>query len=238
MKPQEHLCIALDTSHEPHALELVRSLKRFAHIFKIGLQLYSSVGPSIIETVTQEGVSVFLDLKLNDIPNTVAGATEALLKYHPSFLTVHALAGENAIRAAVDATKTSPTPPKIIAVTLLTSMDERTLNRLGIHTPPEELVLKLAESAVSAGANGIVASPKEASKLRRLLPDDALIVTPGIRMEQVADDQKRVATPEEALHAGADILVVGRPITASADPQASAEKVLARIQATLEGNRR
>lgn len=238
MRPQEHLCIALDTSDAEGALRLTHSLKRFATMFKVGLQLYSSVGPSIVETIREEGVSVFLDLKLNDIPNTVRKATEALLEFRPSFLTVHALAGEDAVRAAVDAVKASSSSSKIIAVTLLTSMDEHTLNRMSVPTPPEELIFRLAEMAVSAGADGVVASPKEAGMLRGLLPGETLIVTPGIRTGRDSDDQRRVATPEEALRAGADILVVGRPIVAAVDPEAAAERLLARMEAALEGNGR
>lgn len=233
MLPEDYLCIALDTSDAEEALRLVDSLKDLANTFKVGLQLYSSVGPSVIESIRERGVSVFLDLKLNDIPNTVAAATEVLSKYGVSFLTVHALAGEDAVRAAVDAAKTSPDPPKVIAVTLLTSLSEESLSKLGMMGSVDDIAVRLAETSIAVGADGVVSSGREIKTIKRVLPEDRLIITPGIRIGRIRDDQKRTVTPFEAVHAGADMLIVGRPITASPEPAVTAKEILLQIESAL-----
>jgi orotidine-5'-phosphate decarboxylase len=230
MDARSFLCIALDVDTRKDALRLVRLLKDFSSRFKVGLQLFSSVGPSIIEKLCESGVSVFVDLKLNDIPNTVKGAVSALSNHGASLITVHSLAGKEVIRMAKEtALKFSP-PPSIIAVTLLTSLDRKALAEMGIEKEPNDFVVSLAEAAVEAGADGVVASAQETGLLRRILPRNTLIITPGIRLAHTIDDQKRVTTPQSAIKAGADILVVGRPIIEAENPRFAAKQFISEIE--------
>jgi orotidine-5'-phosphate decarboxylase len=195
---------------------------------KIGLELYLRYGPDAVASIRgASGVQVFLDLKLHDIPATVAGAARAVARLRPSLLTVHAAAGPAAISAAAEAAPAT----KVVAVTVLTSLGEDDLERIGLHGPIGDAVRRLAALAVSAGARGLVCSPREVTEVRAEVGPDITLITPGVRPAGAdAHDQARVATPEEALRAGADLLVVGRPITAAADPGAAAAALAASLR--------
>ena len=195
---------------------------------KVGLELYLRYGPQAVASVRgASGVQVFLDLKLHDIPATVAGAAKAVARLRPALLTVHAAAGPAAIRAAAAAAPDA----RIVAVTVLTSLGEADLGRIGLAGPVSDAVRRLAALAVEAGARGLVCSPQEVAALRAEVGDDILLITPGVRPAGAAiDDQARVATPVEALRSGADLLVIGRPITGAADPGAAAAAIAASLR--------
>lgn len=195
---------------------------------KIGLELYLRYGPEAVASIRgASGVMVFLDLKLHDIPATVAGAARAVARLRPDLLTVHAAGGPAMVRAAADAAPGA----KIIAVTVVTSLDSADLDRIGLAGPVPDAVRRLAALAVEAGAHGVVCSPREVAEVRAEVGPDILLVTPGIRPAGAdVHDQARVATPEDALRAGADLLVVGRPITAAADPGAAAAAMAASVR--------
>jgi orotidine-5'-phosphate decarboxylase len=197
---------------------------------KVGLELYLKYGPDVVATVRGANrVQVFLDLKLHDIPATVAGATRAVARLRPAFLTVHAAGGQAMIRAAVDAAENI----SIAAVTVLTSLKEADLGAVGLAGPASDAVRRLAALAVDAGAQAVVCSPQEAAAVRAEVGPDITLITPGVRPRGVAAmDQARVATPEEALAAGADLLVIGRPITGVADPGAAAAGIAAALRRT------
>jgi orotidine-5'-phosphate decarboxylase len=195
---------------------------------KIGLELYLRYGPETVTAIRgASGVQVFLDLKLHDIPATVAGAARAVARLRPGILTVHAAAGPAAIRAAVQAAPGT----KIAAVTVLTSLGDDDLAGIGMAGPVRDAVRRLAVLAVAAGATGLVCSPREVASLRAEVGPGITLITPGIRAAgSDAQDQARVATPEEALSAGADLLVIGRPITGAPDPGAAAAAVGASLR--------
>ena len=195
---------------------------------KIGLELYLRYGPEVVASVRgASGVQIFLDLKLHDIPATVAAAARAVARLRPAFLTVHAAAGTAAIRAAADAAPGA----RVVAVTVLTSLGEADLQRIGLSGPANDAVRRLATLAVEAGARGLVCSPQEVAAVRAEVGDDILLVTPGVRPAGTdVNDQARVATPEEAMRAGADLLVIGRPITGAADPGAAAAAIAASLR--------
>jgi orotidine-5'-phosphate decarboxylase len=221
------LIVALDLPNAAAALACVDQLAGSVTWFKVGLELYLASGDSIVRELKQRGHSVFLDLKLHDIPNTVAGAIRSLARLEPDLLTVHAAGGRAMLTAASEAVRSLPRAPRLLAVTVLTSVDAATLTEIGVPGPPVEQVLRLARLANECGIDGMVCSPDEAAALRSALPK-ALLVTPGIRPSGAeAGDQKRFATPQYALAAGASMLVVGRPITAAADPKTAAEAILA-----------
>jgi orotidine-5'-phosphate decarboxylase len=225
VRPEERIFVALDTGDRERALDLARRLEGRVGGFKVGLEAFVALGPSIVREIAAQGLPVFLDLKLHDIPNTVAGAAAAASRLGASFLTVHALGGAEMIRRAVDAFPDAC----ILAVTILTSHDEESLSRLGIAGPPSEAVARLAAIAREAGAGGLVCSPLEIAQARRAHPAGTLVV-PGIRPAGSApDDQARVATPAAAIRAGATRLVIGRPITGAADPAAAAEEIAREI---------
>jgi orotidine-5'-phosphate decarboxylase len=212
-------------------MALVHRLENLVQWFKIGLELYLAEGNSIVERVRDLGYSVFLDLKLHDIPNTVAGAVRSVAKTGTDMLTVHAAGGPAMLAAAQEAAVAVSSGPKLLAVTVLTSMDAAQLAATGVSSPPREQVSRLSEVAYAAGIRGFVASAEESSLLRSAHPDATLVI-PGIRPAGAAvGDQKRVATPASAIAAGADYLVVGRPITQAADPAAAAQAILAEIAA-------
>jgi orotidine-5'-phosphate decarboxylase len=201
------------------------------------MELYYAAGNPIIERLRERGFEVFLDLKLHDIPNTVAGAVRSVSNVGASLLTIHAGGGHRMMRAAADAAATAPNAPRLLAVTVLTSMDAAELTAVGVTTPPgsarlaEAQVLRLARLARTAGINGLVCSPEEVAAVRQIMGPDALLVTPGIRPAGAGlGDQSRVATPAQAIASGASMLVVGRPITQSPDPAAAAAAILAEIQ--------
>ena len=227
---QEKLIVALDFPAATPALEFVQRLDGACTWFKVGLELYLAAGNSIVHELRQRGHSVFLDLKLHDIPNTVAGAVRSAASAGASLLTVHSLGGPAMIEAAADELAKLNAPPKLLAVTLLTSMDAQQMLAVGLTNTSEAQVLQLAQMARRAGADGVVASPLETAALRKALGNDALLVIPGIRSaEDPADDQKRTATPAAAIADGASMLVVGRPITRAADPAAAARAILDQI---------
>jgi orotidine-5'-phosphate decarboxylase len=222
------VAVALDAPDIDVAAHWATLVTPYVSTVKIGLELYLRYGPAVVATVRGgSGVQVFLDLKLHDIPNTVAGAARAVAKLRPEILTVHAAGGVEMIKAAVAAA-----PGTIVAgVTLLTSMGDKDLAELGLDGPVSDAVRRMAALAVGAGARGLVCSPQEVAAVRAEVGPDIMLITPGIRLAgAVSDDQARIATPEEALRAGADLLVVGRPITRAADPGAAAAAIAASLR--------
>lgn len=225
----DRLIVALDFPDAAQALALVGRLTGRCRWFKVGLELYLSAGNSVVNALKELGFSVFLDLKLHDIPNTVAGAVRSAGGLGADLLTVHASGGPAMLAAAAEAAAGLPTAPQLLAVTVLTSMDATQLAATGVPDSPAQQALRLAKVAHTAGIRGLVCSPEEASLMRRELPDSVL-VTPGIRPAGAdVGDQKRVATPAAALAAGADYLVVGRPITQAERPDLAAEAILREI---------
>ncbi len=225
-----HLAVALDTSERGEVVRLARLLTGRAGTVKVGLEAFTAHGPDLVREVRDLGVPVFLDLKLHDIPNTVERAARNAARLGAAMLTVHASGGEAMLRAAVGGAADAERPPAVLAVTVLTSLDDAALDGLGIPGGAAGRVRAWAEMARRAGCAGVVCSPREASALRAALGAGFLLVTPGIRPAGAASaDQRRVATPRAAVEAGADILVVGRPITAAADPAAAAEAILAEL---------
>jgi orotidine-5'-phosphate decarboxylase len=216
--------VALDVPDESRAVELARLLQPHVGGFKIGMELFYACGPQIVERI---GASeVFLDLKLHDIPNTVASASRVLARLGVKFFNVHCLGGGAMMRAAKDAAREDNPDSKIIGVTILTSHDAASLRELGLDEEPETAVLRLALLAKESGLDGVVCSPHETPKVRAACGDDFLIVTPGVRPASAEiGDQKRVLTPWAALDAGASWLVVGRPITAASDPVQAAKNL-------------
>jgi orotidine-5'-phosphate decarboxylase len=230
--PRDRLIVALDAPALAAADALVTRLAGIVTSFKVGAQLFTAAGPAAVELVQRRGGRVFLDLKYHDIPATVAGAVTEAARLGVTLLTVHAAGGSAMLRAAVEAAANAGRGrPRILAVTVLTSLDRAALQQeLGVPLAVEGQVVRLAELAWTAGCDGVVASPLEASRLRSLLGRAALIVTPGVRPAGHArDDQARTATPAAACRAGADYLVVGRPVTEAADPAAAAAAILAEL---------
>ena len=231
---RERLIVALDTSDLAAADSLVERLGGVVSHFKVGSVLFTAAGPAAVEMVRKRGGRVFLDLKYHDIPATVSAAVEAAARLGVGLLTVHASGGVAMLRAAAAAAQAAGADrPRIVAVTVLTSLDRAALQReLGVPSAVEGHAVHLAALAREAGCDGVVASPREAARLRALLGRNAVIVTPGIRPTGgAADDQARIATPAAAVQAGADYLVVGRPITGAADPAAAATAILSEIPA-------
>lgn len=232
---QERIIVALDCGHD-RAVELADELKGSARWLKVGMTLYYACGPSIVEYLKGMGFNVFLDLKLHDIPHQVRGAAESASLTGADLLSIHGLGGSAMISAAREGVTTAAlertTRTKLVAITVLTSMDQEALSEVGIERPVSEEVSSLAAMACGAGSDGVVCSPKEASDLRHALGDEALIVTPGVRPagSDVAD-QRRVATPCEAIAAGASHIVIGRPVTQADDPASA----FAAIVSELEG---
>ena len=228
-KAADKIIVALDVATKAQALGLVKQLRDQISFFKIGLQLYTTEGPEIVHAVLATGAKVFLDLKLHDIPNTVAKAAESAATLGVQMMTVHLSGGSEMIRAATAARANNIS---ILGVTVLTSATEQTLREIGIPNKVDDQVLCLAKLGVEAGIDGIVASPREIKTLRAEFGDKIKIVVPGIRPNWAdAGDQKRTMTPREALDASADYLVIGRPITAHPDPREAAEKILDGISA-------
>lgn len=224
------LIVALDTDDLKVAEQLIDRLAPIVKIFKVGSQLFTACGPGILQLIQQKGSGAFLDLKFHDIPNTVSRAVEAACRYTPLMLTVHTLGGSRMLRAAKEARDHSGAGTKILGVTILTSLDKGQLEEIGLSASVNEEVLCLAQMAHAAGLDGVVASPQEISVLRRSLGEDFIIVTPGIRpAAPMADDQRRTMQAKEAVSAGADYLVVGRPVTRAPDPYAAAKKIIAEM---------
>jgi orotidine-5'-phosphate decarboxylase len=218
--------VALDTPSLERALELAAKVKPFVGGLKLGLEFFNANGPQGVRTVSAGGLPIFLDLKLHDIPNTVAGAMKSLSGLGASIINVHASGGAAMMRAAADALAGFKPRPKMIAVTVLTSLETADLASMGVASDPLQQVLRLAKLAQNSGADGVVCSPQEIKAVRVACGHDFLIVAPGVRPDLgVKDDQKRVMTPKEALAAGADILVIGRPITGAPDPAFAARAI-------------
>ena len=237
MTPEEKLIVALDYEEEAPALELVRRLEGRVKIFKVGSQLFTARGAGIIEKIRAGGSEVFLDMKFHDIPNTVAGAVASASSLGVFMLTMHATGGPEMLqraRAAAEKASGSGRRPLLLAITVLTSMNAETFARIGFKRDIKESVLALAEMARESGMDGVVSSPEETAALRARLGAEFTLVTPGIRPQgSEVGDQKRIATPGKAIAAGADYLVVGRPITAASDPVKACEGILAEIKGAL-----
>jgi orotidine-5'-phosphate decarboxylase len=214
--------VALDFPDAKGALALAQRLDPQQCRVKVGKELYTAAGPSLVEQLQRAGFAVFLDLKFHDIPNTVAGACAAAAQLGVWMVNVHALGGRAMMAAAREAIAKSRKPPRLVAVTLLTSMAAADLADVGMTGGPQDAVLRLARLAQASGLEGVVCSPQEAGVLRRQCGKDFLLVTPGIRPADAGqDDQQRVATPRAATEAGANYLVIGRPITRAPDPIAA-----------------
>ncbi|HEU4796845.1 MAG TPA: orotidine-5'-phosphate decarboxylase [Pyrinomonadaceae bacterium] len=240
----DKLIVALDVDKPNEALSLVQQLHGVAGLFKIGSQLFTLAGPQIVKDVINTGAKVFLDLKFHDIPHQVAGSARSAAQLGVSMFTVHASGGMEMMQRAVEAVsqvaEQDQTPrAAVLAVSVLTSIDAKTLAQIGVNSSPEESVLRLVKLAAAAGVDGVVASPQEAQIIRSTVTaPDFLIVTPGIRpavKDAAADDQRRIATPAAALRAGASYLVVGRPITAASDPVAAAREIAAEMELANSG---
>ncbi|HXQ73644.1 MAG TPA: orotidine-5'-phosphate decarboxylase [Pyrinomonadaceae bacterium] len=238
----DKLIVALDVDTPDRALALVTELRDVAGMFKIGSQLFTLAGPPIVKDIVASGAKVFLDLKFHDIPHQVAGSARSAAQLGVSLFTLHASGGAEMMRRAVEAVtevaeREGTTRPAVLAVSVLTSIDAATLSQIGINSSPEESVLRLVRLAEQSGVDGVVASPQEAATIRAAVTRPKfLIVTPGIRPAgNDAGDQRRIATPAAALNAGADYLVVGRPITAAADPVAAAREIAAEMERAQTG---
>jgi orotidine-5'-phosphate decarboxylase len=226
------LILALDVPTREAAAPILRQLRGQLRWVKLGLQMFTAYGPNYVREVAGMGFDVFLDLKLHDIPNTVAKAVESLGPLPIKMLTLHTSGGGEMMRAAVAAQQKSNPHLLLLGVTVLTSTDAAGLNELGITASPAEQVSRLGQLAVTAGLRGLVCSPLEVELLRRSLPASTQLITPGIRPanEAGSDDQKRVMTPADAARAGSSYIVVGRPILQAADPAAAARAILAELQ--------
>ncbi len=231
---RERLIVALDVSSGKDAQKIIFSLGDAVQLYKVGMQLYTAEGPQMVRNLVASGRKVFLDLKYHDIPNTVAAAVSEAAQLGVTMLTVHACGGTKMLHAAVEAAGQKGSGPQILAVTVLTSMDDQDLNETGVQGSVEDQVVWLASLALDAGCAGVVSSPREVKTLRAKLGSDFLVVTPGVRPAGSAHgDQARVATPGEAVAAGATHVVVGRPITAAANPAAEAAKILQELGTRL-----
>ena len=251
MTNKERLIVALDVDTEEKALSLVNKLKKDVRVFKVGSELFTSCGPGIVRRIKEAGCEVFLDLKFHDIPNTVAKSSVSAVRLGAFLFNVHASGGPDMMKkcaqAASDEAKALKIPrPKVIAVTVLTSMDENNLKKVGVGDNMEAQVLRLAKLAKESTLDGVVASAAEIKPIRKAIGRDFVIVTPGVRPSWAAvndpstgsgsalslpkDDQKRIATPKEAMDSGADFIVVGRPIIEAPDPAEAARKVLKEIE--------
>jgi len=227
MISRDRLCAALDFPTWPAAEAFARAVAPEVGMLKVGLELFAAEGPAAVRAAAALNRPVFLDLKLHDIPNTVEGAARSAAASGASLLTVHASGGAEMIRAAV---RGAGAGLRILAVTVLTSLDADALARVGLAGPPEDAVVRLARLAVDAGAHGLVCSPLEVAAVRRAVGVGPLLVVPGVRPTGASrGDQARVATPQEAVRAGADVLVLGRPLRDAPDPAAAARAVAASI---------
>ncbi|HWB32400.1 MAG TPA: orotidine-5'-phosphate decarboxylase [Acidobacteriaceae bacterium] len=233
--PADRLIVALDFPSAAEAICLVDQLQGVCRWFKVGMELYYAAGNSIVQELHDRGFSVFLDLKLHDIPNTVAGAVRSVATNGASLLTIHAAGGERMMRAAAEAAS-APGAPRLLAVSVLTSMDDGELHATGVCAPEDGSstaqlqVLRLARLAKTAGVTGLVCSAEEVAAVREAMGPEALLVVPGIRPAgaQIAD-QRRVATPADAIASGASMLVVGRPIARAEEPVKAASAILQEI---------
>jgi orotidine-5'-phosphate decarboxylase len=230
MDPRQRLIVALDVSTAAAARKIVAAVGDSAHSYKVGMQLYTAEGPAIVRELVGSGRRVFLDLKYHDIPNTVAGAVREAGELGVSMLTVHASGGGKMLKAAVEAAQMTKPDMLVLAVTVLTSLNDTELGKIGMRGGVLEQVLRLAALALSNGCQGVVASAQEAGALREEFGHGFTIVTPGVRLAGSGpDDQARVVTPAEAIAAGSSHIVVGRPITGALDPAAEARAILGQM---------
>jgi orotidine-5'-phosphate decarboxylase len=231
---RKRLIVALDVPDAASALELVSQLEKACQWFKVGLELFVAAGPAVIEQLVARGHSVFLDLKFHDIPNTVAGAVRSGAALGVRMMTLHAAGGPAMLAAGKGALEGIADPPELLAVTVLTNMEQAQMNAVGLERSPCEQVELLARMGQEAGIRGFVCSPLEIESLRALTGAAGVLVIPGIRPAgAVVGDQKRIATPAEALRQGASYLVVGRPITQAPDPAEAAEAILKEMSEAL-----
>ena len=230
----DRLIVALDFPSAHLAFQCVERLEGTCRWVKVGLELYCAAGNSFIDLLRKRGLNVFLDLKLHDIPNTIAGAVRSLAGTGASLLTLHASGGQAMMSAAVEAAQSISGSPKLLAVTMLTSMDAHQMAGVGLFESPAGQVLRLATLATGCGIKGLVCSAEETALLRANLSSDVSLVVPGIRLaHEDRGDQRRVATPFDAIRGGASMLVVGRPISQAGDPAASVQSILAEIARAL-----
>ncbi|HEV7822418.1 MAG TPA: orotidine-5'-phosphate decarboxylase [Burkholderiales bacterium] len=226
MTNDPRVIVALDFANAEQALAFAARVRPQSCRLKVGKELFTAAGPALLEKLLQQDFEIFLDLKFHDIPNTVAGACRAAAQLGVWMLNVHALGGRAMLDAARDAVAAARRPPLLIAVTVLTSMGAQDLHEVGIVGEPDAAALRLAKLAQASGLDGVVCSAQEAALLKRECGSDFSLVTPGIRLAGGAnDDQQRVMTPATAIRAGADYLVIGRPVTQAADPLAVLESI-------------
>jgi orotidine-5'-phosphate decarboxylase len=234
---KERIIVALDTDSPDSALSVVKALAGVVGMFKVGMELFPRGGPDLVRKIRDAGADVFLDLKFHDIPNTVAGAVRSAAALGVRFTTVHASGGRQMLASAAEAARGTGTT--ILAVTVLTSLDTSDLSEIGVPSSPADMVLRLAGMAMREGIGGYVCSAREVSAVRELVGKPAVLVTPGVRLQDdAAQDQKRVVTPFDAMRNGADYLVVGRPITKAADPVAAARRFAVEMQNGREAGSR
>jgi orotidine-5'-phosphate decarboxylase len=227
--PRQRLIVALDVSTATAARKIVAAVGDSAHAYKVGMQLYTAEGPEIVRELVSAGRRVFLDLKYHDIPNTVAAAVKQAVLLKVSMLTVHAAGGGKMLKAAVEASQSSHNA-QVLAVTVLTSLNDTELGKIGIRGAVLDQVLRMAALALSNGCHGVVASAQEAGALREEFGSNFVIVTPGVRPAGSGPhDQARVVTPAEAIAAGASHIVVGRPITEAVDPAGETRAILGQM---------
>ena len=233
MEPHEHLIVALDVDSKERAMELARVLTPHVGMFKVGMELFYACGPDLIHSIRELGAKIFIDLKLHDIPNTVSRAVKVLTRYGADIINVHAAGGTEMMQAASqsageEAARLNINRPRVIAVTVLTSLGQEELNdQIGITGSIEDRVKFWSKTAKESGLDGVVASAREAAAIRDMCGKQFIIVTPGIRPAgSAAGDQKRIVTPADALKAGSTYLVVGRPVTAAEDPAAAARQII------------
>jgi len=229
---KDKLIVALDVESTDKALALVKDLRKTAGMFKVGSTLFTTAGPQIVRDIIALDSKVFLDLKFHDIPHQVAGAARAAAELGVSLFTIHASGGSEMMQRAVDAVAQVGNETKVLAISVLTSIDATILAQIGVSSTPNESVLRLVKLAESSGVDGVVASPQEIESIRGTIANPRfLVVTPGIRpTNDESRDQKRIATPAAAIAAGASYLVIGRPITGAADPVAAAQQIVAEMQ--------
>ncbi len=241
LSAKDRLIIALDVDTTEEALSLVEKLQDYVGVFKVGMQLYNSEGPEILKKIHSLGGKIFLDLKLHDIPNTVGQAASVLTRHGVFMYNVHTAGGSEMMKKARESAdkvsgQNGSIRPLVIGVTVLTSINQSILeNEMGVSRSVEEQVVSWARLAKESGLDGVVASPKEIRAIREACGEEFVIITPGVRPEwAAANDQKRVMTPREAIASGASYLVVGRPITAAADPVDAAKRIVSEMEEGLK----
>ena len=236
IKSKDKLIVALDVDTAQRARELFEALRGVVGMFKIGMQLFTAAGPTIVREIIRAGGRVFLDLKYHDIPNTVSAAGVEAARHGISIFNVHTFGGTEMMRRTADAVsevaeREGLVRPKIVGVTLLTSVNQEVLTEIGVASSPDQQVPALARLAAASGLDGVVASPLEVVSVRAAVEEDFVIVTPGVRPSGAEPhDQKRLTTPAGAIRAGSDYLVVGRPIIDADDPVAAANSIVQEIE--------